>query len=32
LVMPAGAYLDYSGNEWTCEDGLRKQGGTCRSE
>jgi hypothetical protein len=25
----AGAYIGYSGDDWVCEDGLRKHGEAC---
>jgi len=30
--LPANAYLDYSGNDWRCDDGHRRQGAACVRE
>jgi hypothetical protein len=27
--VPTHGYLDYSGNEWSCTDGFRKQADAC---
>jgi hypothetical protein len=27
--VPANAYLDYSGNDWQCAEGFRKNEGAC---
>jgi hypothetical protein len=29
MTVPTNAYLDFSGNEWRCTDGFRKQGESC---
>jgi hypothetical protein len=32
LAVPASAYLDYSGNDWTCDEGLHKRGKACKPD
>jgi hypothetical protein len=27
--VPANAYIDYSGNDWSCADGFHKQNKQC---
>jgi hypothetical protein len=29
MVLPLNAHLDFSGNEWVCDDGYQKQRGVC---
>jgi hypothetical protein len=29
LVLPSNAYLDFSGNNWSCLDGFKKSGSSC---
>jgi hypothetical protein len=32
LSVPANGFIDYSGNEWRCIDGFRKQEEACAPE